>query len=98
MCAKLRPCECGEGSHRLCHGRVPATALSHRPSSHRSHGTPFTNSLSVTPHAETCVDMLQLTDTFNLHGVHATTMGATPCLIVNGKRARVWIDGEMEYD
>lgn len=25
-----------------------------------------------------------LSDAFNLHGVHATTMGATPCVIVNG--------------
>ena len=25
-----------------------------------------------------------LSEAFNLHGVHATTMGATPCLIVNG--------------
>ena len=31
-----------------------------------------------------CWREAMLLDEFNLHGVHATTMGATPCLIVSG--------------
>ena len=33
-----------------------------------------------------------LDEPFNLHGVHATTMGATPCVIVSGPIRRVGLD------
>lgn len=33
---------------------------------------------------------------FNAHGVHATTMGATPCIIINGPMRRA-IDANMQH-